>query len=161
MLLLLAYQYQRICHQNSSQSKIIWTNVTLSEVRNSMTTDHVDVTTVRKRNNLTTSVTLLDKLPISDLFFGDKELGIFHRGNRSQLRFIFRLRMVLGIDSQSFKNLSDYDWFQTFSCFYRILGWVEGSIMSVIHTRRTLKYGTSTQRIFGSWALSFTFHKTV
>ncbi len=37
-----------------------------------------DMTTVRKRNNLTTSVTLLDELPVSDLFFTDKEPGIFH-----------------------------------------------------------------------------------
>ncbi len=33
--------------------------------------------TVRKRNNLTTSVTLLDELPVSDLFFADSEPGIF------------------------------------------------------------------------------------
>ncbi len=33
--------------------------------------------TVRKRNNLTTSVTLLDELPVSDLFFTDKEPDIF------------------------------------------------------------------------------------
>ncbi len=33
--------------------------------------------TVRKRNNLTTSLTLLDKLPVSDLFFADNEPGIF------------------------------------------------------------------------------------
>ncbi len=33
--------------------------------------------TVRKRNNLTTSVTLLDELPVSDLFFADNKPGIF------------------------------------------------------------------------------------
>ena len=33
--------------------------------------------TVRKRNNLTTSVTLLDELPVSDLFYPDNEPGIF------------------------------------------------------------------------------------
>ena len=32
--------------------------------------------TMRKRNNLTTSVTLLDELPFSDLFFADNEPGI-------------------------------------------------------------------------------------
>ena len=37
---------------------------------------HTQVT-VRKHNNLTTSVTLLDELPVSDLFFTDKEPGIF------------------------------------------------------------------------------------
>ncbi len=34
-------------------------------------------TTVGKRNNLTTSVTVCDELPVSDLFFTDKEPGIF------------------------------------------------------------------------------------
>ncbi len=33
--------------------------------------------TVRKRNNLTTSVTLLDELPVSDLYFADNKPGIF------------------------------------------------------------------------------------
>ncbi len=33
--------------------------------------------TVRKRNNLTTSVTLLDELPVSELFIPDNEPGIF------------------------------------------------------------------------------------
>ncbi len=37
----------------------------------------VELITVRKRNNLTTSVTLLDELPVSDLFFPDNEPGIF------------------------------------------------------------------------------------
>ena len=34
--------------------------------------------TVRKRNNLTTSITLLDELPVSDLFSVDKESGDQH-----------------------------------------------------------------------------------
>ncbi len=34
-------------------------------------------TTVRKRNNLTTSVTLLDELPVSDLFFPDTMSQVF------------------------------------------------------------------------------------
>ncbi len=43
---------------------------------------------MRKRNNLTTSVTLLDELPVSDLFFADNEPVI---SPIETLRFTFRI----------------------------------------------------------------------